>query len=1323
MSATFSTVRSVGGLLPSDLLMRVLSGDSTLPGLKPADYHLGAGESVREAANRAWSYLTGTWAAFTAAREKLAATEPAVGLTRERWLSLLFRELGYGRLPQTPAGGLTAGEKQFAISHAWERTPIHLLGWGVDLDRRTPGVAGAAARAPHALVQEYLNRADGSLWGIVTNGRVLRILRDSSSLAGQSFLEFDLEAMFEGEVFSDFVALFMVAHQSRVEVAPDAPPSDCWLEKWRTAAVEQGTRALGELRVGVREAIEALGTGFLHHPDNGALVHRLNSGELRLEDYHRALLRLVYRLLFLFVAEDRGALLAPDADEVARERYARYFSTARLRRLATRRRGTRHGDQWEALRLVIGALGRDGGRPELGLPGLGGLFEAGPADVVTDLGLANEALFAAVRRLAVVQLKGQPKRLVDYRNLGAEELGGIYESLLELVPRFDPVERTFTLENLAGNERKTSGSYYTPTSLIDLVLDTALDPLLDAAEREKDPEAALLGLTVCDPACGSGHFLVAAARRLAERVATVRTGEVDPSPVHQQQALYDVISRCIYGVDLNPMAAELAKVSLWIEALQPGRPLSFLDAHVKVGNSLLGTTPALLAAGIPDAAFTPIEGDDRKYAAALKKRNAAERSGQGELFGVDAVDPGNRVLREEVRRIGGVAALSLADVHLQEQRFRALEGSEEMRAALFEADAWCAAFVQRKVPGAPAITQSVLTTALDAVDPAVRREVEQLAARHRFFHWHLEFPEIFDVPDGGAPDTPTGWRGGFGCVVGNPPWDQMQLDPKEFFAPWAPEIVAAPNMAKRNRLIADLEATDPALFLEFRAAQRQSDERKHLVHASGAFPLSAYGRLNTYSLFAEVFTRVLDTSGRAGVITPTGVMTDSFNQFFAAAMLQSRRVAAFYDFENEGKIFPNVHHAFRFAVLSISGGALVNRSRFAFLSRDVADVPSRRYELTAEEVALLNPNTGTLPVFRSRRDAEITLSVYRRFPPLVREGSPVANRWGLRYQLMFMMNTASHLFLTEEDLRTLGATFDGWAWSKDGARWLPLYEAKMLSLFDHRYSTYKGATQAQLNMQTLPRLSDQDHANPSDEALPRYWVSAQEVERTIGDRWDRQWLLGWRDITGQEKWRTFVPSALPRSAVGHAFPVVHLADHRHAPLIQAVWSSFACDYITRQKLSSTHLTFGVLNQIACPAPDTFEQPAPWQPDVTLAEYITPRVVELNYTSHRMAPYARDFGHDGPPFHWDPDRRALLKAELDATMFHIYGLNRDEVEHVLDSFPVVRKYDERDYGEYRTKRQILESFDATRRDEPLLSAGGSCAPNGCAATDRTDIPSR
>jgi hypothetical protein len=626
----FTTIRTVGGLLPPDLLARIVATDRDLTGLKTADYHLGAGETPREAANRAWTYLTGIWAGYRTALTRLPDRDPAVALTREKWLLLLLRELGYGRVPTTHAGGIHVDERAFAITHLWEHTPLHLLGWGVDLDRRTKGVTGASDRAPHAMLQELLNRSEDHLWGVVTNGRLLRILRDSTSLSGQAYVEFDLEAMFDGDVFSDFVVLFLLAHQSRVEtLTPAGTAADCWLERWRTAAAQSGTRALGLLRDGVKNAIETLGTGFLRGPSGGDLNRDLADATLHLSDYHHALLRLVYRLLFLFVTEDRGALLAPDADPHTRARYSGYFSTARLRRLALRRRGTRHGDLWAALTLVLDALGHDGGRPELGLPGLGGLFDRGELDFVTDLALPNDALLTAIRHLSVVQPKGQPKRTVDYRNLGAEELGSIYESLLELTPRHDAIERTFTMDTLAGNDRKTSGSYYTPTALIDLVLDEALDPVLDDAEKSAataaETEAALLAVTVCDPACGSGHFLVAAARRIAQRLAVARTGEVDPTPTDLQSALYDVVGRCIYGIDINPLAADLAKVSLWLESAQAGKPLTFLDAHIKVGNALLGATPALIAAGIPDTAYAPIEGDDKKAAAGLKKRNRAER--------------------------------------------------------------------------------------------------------------------------------------------------------------------------------------------------------------------------------------------------------------------------------------------------------------------------------------------------------------------------------------------------------------------------------------------------------------------------------------------------------------------------------------------------------------------------------------------------------------------------------------------------------------------------------------------------------------------------
>jgi hypothetical protein len=497
-------LRVVGDVLPPDVIAEVVAGGD-LPGLDAGAYHLELRVSPREAANRAWAVLRGAWTAY---RDALAAAgEPATGLTRERWLSVLLRELGFGRVPTTPAGGLVADGRSWPVSHLADgRLPIHLLGWGVDLDHRTKGLAGAAERPPHAMLQELLNRSDDYLWALLANGATLRILRDSSTLVGPSYVEFDLAAIFDGELFSDFVALYLLCHQSRFEPTDAALGAvSCWLERWRTHAVETGARALGALRVGVHDAIEALGTGLVSHPDNAALRDDLDQGRRSAADLQRALLRLVYRILFCFVAEDRGLLLDPDIKPDVAARYHQWYSTARLRRIAVRRAGDLHGDHWQALQLVLHSLGREEGCPLLGLVGLGGVFEPGPVDLDPELALQNRALLGAVRHLSVTRpVPGGPRRLVDYRHLGAEELGGIYESLLEYVPRYDEAARTFTLVSTAGNDRKKTGAYYTPTSLTETLLDSALDPLLDRAERQADPEAACCRSPCATPPAAPG---------------------------------------------------------------------------------------------------------------------------------------------------------------------------------------------------------------------------------------------------------------------------------------------------------------------------------------------------------------------------------------------------------------------------------------------------------------------------------------------------------------------------------------------------------------------------------------------------------------------------------------------------------------------------------------------------------------------------------------------------------------------------------------------------------------------------------------------------
>jgi hypothetical protein len=412
---------------------------------------------------------------------------------------------------------------------------------------------------------------------------------------------------------------------------------------------------------------------------------------------------------------------------------------------------------------------------------------------------------------------------------------------------------------------------------------------------------------------------------------------------------------------------------------------------------------------------------------------------------------------------------------------------------------------------------------------------------------------------------------------------------------------------------------------------------------------------------------------------------------FFADTLSSGRLIAFYDFDNEAKIFPGVHHAFRFAVTAMAGTQrTVSRTRFAFLTRHVADVPGRRFELAAEEAFALNPNTGTLPVFRTRADAEITLGVYRRHPILIRDGQAQGNVWGLTFsQGLFNMASDSGMFRQRDELAA--EDFNGWSYDGD-MEYLPLYEAKFLWYFDNRFSTYRNATQAQLNMQTLPRLTDHQHDDPNNEPLARYWISRPKVAEALAGKWDRGWLLGWRDITGVEKVRTFVSSVMPTSAVGHKFSLAFPNNPSHGLLLHAVWSSMIFDYVARQKISGTGMAYFVVKQIACPTPDSFAQASNWQPNCTLAEWVIPYVLELSYTSWRLRPYAQEMCDDGPPFRWNPDRRALLRADLDAAMLHVYGLTRVEAEHVLDSFPIVRKYEERDHGEYRTRRLVLEAYD-------------------------------
>ncbi|WP_406200379.1 N-6 DNA methylase [Streptomyces europaeiscabiei] len=1333
----FTAVHTVGGLLPADMLVRISEGKD-VPGSKPADYGLPSSRSVRDEAERSWEYLKPLWRDLRKhLPEDRETGDPAAdptGRTGSDWLAPLWRELGFGPLTHVGPSGITADsdtEKKFPVSHRWRHALIHQTAWNANLDKR-PGGAGTVP--PQSMLQECLNRTEAHLWGVLTNGRQVRLLRDSSALATASYVEFDLEAIFDGELFSEFVLLYRVLHVSRFEVAEDAPPSACRLEKWRTEAIASGTRALDQLRKGVQDAITALGTGFLRHPENTTLRE-----DVRPKPLQAALLRLVYRLLFVFVAEDRDALLSPKADPQARERYEAYFSSARLRAHARKRRGTAHGDLYEALRIVLDALGDEKGRPELGLPGLGGLFNDTDADApLRGLKLSNEALLTAVRHLSQVRDGSSGRwRAVDYRHLDAEELGSVYESLLELEPKHSTAERTFTLVEVAGNTRKTTGSYYTPSSLIECLLDSTLDPVIrDAVKRGEEAASKsgannpadaivdeLLSLTVCDPACGSGHFLVASARRIAKQVAAVRERNPEPTLDAVRHALHEVVARCIYGVDLNPMAVDLAKVSLWLEALEPGKPLSFLDAHIKHGNGLIGATPKLLADGVPTDAFKSIEGDEKKIAGDLQRRNRAQRGGQDELL-FDAAGPvGNSRYAAELARITSAPADSLTQVRHQESAYLSYVESSDYLQDLHAADAWCAAFVWPKQPGAPEAPTDQLFRALRNRDQAsvpdsTHAEVLRLRNEYGFFHWHLKFPEVFSVPESGAGVQPgTGWVGGFDAVVGNPPWEHLELKEQEFFSARAVDIAEAAG-AKRKRMIEALATEDPDLHQAYAAAKRQVDGVRHFASDSGVFPLCGRGRIKTDTIFAEQGRKLTAPRGRTGLIVPTGIATDATTQYFFKDLVTHGQLAALYDFENEDRVFPGVHNQLRFCLLTLRGrGDMSEPTQMVFKVRQADQIAERRYQLTAGDILRMNPNTGTCPVFSTRRDAEITLGIYRRLPVLVDESRKDGNPWGLSFaQGLFNMTSDSHLFRpaaqngeTFEDLLRNGWNLEGNVLVRGDERLLPLYEAKMLHHYDHRFSTYENATEKQLNKGTLPRFTVEQHQDGEAVPMPRYWVPEQDVptgefdkngqeiklpgvrSRLAAKGWKGGWLLGWRDVCRAADERTMICSVAPANGFGHKF-MLALTDQ--AAILASAWSSFVLDYAARQSIGGTSMSYFVVRQLPVPAPQSIH---------CHANFIVPRLKELAYTSSDIRNFAHDLGDTGTPFRWDPDRRMTIRAELDAFFFHLYGITRDDTSYVLDTFNVTRDNDMKAYGTYRTKELILAEYDR-------MAAGGLTLEN-------------
>ena len=760
----YPSIRIEGAILSPDILGQI----EELPGQRSSDFDLNAGTKVKDEIARSWADAQDYWRIFQRKLDTVKESSNATTETRNLWIVPLMGLLRYD-IEYQPRGTEFDG-RIFAISHrATNRanTPMQIIGARdpAGLDKKP---ANATRRmSAHALVQEFLNLHD-QLYGLVTDGHVLRLLRDSSRLVKQSYLEFDLDRIFVDGLFADYAILYRLLHATRLPLTNENA-AESLIERYHQDSLDQGARIREGLSNAVEQAILDFGSGFLSHPDNDDLRAAVANGEQSAGDYHQQLLRLIYRLLFLMVIEERDLIFSVDAPRAKRDVYRDFYSVARLRRLSEKRylADPRRHDLWLALKACFRLFEANGPGTKLGIAPLAGdLFSAEAMGSLAGCTLGNDVLLRCLRSLGLYWHPDSDQLIrVNYAALNVEEFGSVYEGLLEYEPEFTGEGCELRFRFRRGDERATTGTHYTPDDLVQPLIQHSLDHLIAERREADDPEAALLDLRVADIACGSGHILLAAARRIATELAVVRTGEEQPSPPSYRAALRDTIRHCIYGVDMNPLAVELCKVALWLEAHIPGRPLNFLDHHIKCGNAIVGfARREELGQGVPTEAFKTLPGDDKQVAAAYRKKNKEDLKHQMQVlldFTPELRSHLDAVL-EEWQSLSALPEKTPAQIDGKKERFAAFAQGKHAGLLRTIANIPVAQFYIPKVPGheAKLVTDSEFRRYLRGQVAPVGRGPEAaraLGEQKRFFHWFLEFPEIME-------------RGGFDCILGNPPY-------------------------------------------------------------------------------------------------------------------------------------------------------------------------------------------------------------------------------------------------------------------------------------------------------------------------------------------------------------------------------------------------------------------------------------------------------------------------------------------------------------------------------------------------------------------------
>jgi hypothetical protein len=874
---------------------------------------------------------------------KLRSMEPDD--VRKYWQRPLLEALGFNPV-YTPKHREISENLKSNFSHkGWkEETDIpkppvvHIIPPSQGLDDRP--IRGEPSA--HDALQGYLNTNEDK-WALLTNGIFLRLLRDFHHTTVRGYVEFDIEAIFHNRLYSDFHALYRFAHASRFAPVPlkktakteasneeeSADTADIYQEEYFKRSQAVGESVGKDLKENVVKAIEAFGNGFL----TNELMKILRADEKECHIYYEEILRVIYRIIFLLYAEQRGILGGHGGTNPAL--YLDNYSIMALRDFVIETIDDKalqhdtHQDLWEGL-LTTFKMVKDGVK-ELGIyPYNGMLFDMSSDKYMGKYGCKNSEFIKAIRCLTSTD--GTIRQIISYADLSVEEFGAIYESLLECSPRITVASEIINgieyqpnrfILDPRGSDRKTTGSYYTNHALVQELIKSALDPViksrLDEADNNPDgKEKAILSIKVCDMACGSGAFLIAACNKIGYELAKIRSGEELPAQAVEQDARRDVLLHCIYGVDLNPMAVELAKVSLWINAAVRDKPLNFLDHHVKCGNSLIGTTPELMQAGIPDGAFAPAEGDDKKVTSHFKNINKEflkRIKGQyksSSIYKWVSKEGSAKIRSAEFAKLRDEIEFTPEQVKYKKEHYESLLANRKYNRIKFLADLWTSAFFweltdeREEVP----TNKTYLNFANNediSPGPDFKRKISELARKYSFFHWHLEFPEVF-----------SGENPGFDCVLGNPPWERIKLQETEFFEHRSPVIANTRNAAERKKLIRRLHEEDPSLDKVFKNAKRMSECESLFLRESGSFPLTGKGDINTYAVFTENARNLISGSGYAGIISPTGIATDNTTADFFRDILSKKNIVSLYDFDNRKKLFPSIGSMLKFCLLTIN---------------------------------------------------------------------------------------------------------------------------------------------------------------------------------------------------------------------------------------------------------------------------------------------------------------------------------------------------------------------------------------------------------------------